>query len=1205
MKKASLGSVLLAAMLSAAAAQAQFPSEVLGFEGPPVDDPVDAQEMFRVPQFSGTTRNYIVLNSGAAFDQNSAFRKGGLQSAGNAALEVIYSWVNPSDPNAWLRLTTLDGAERPNPALHTQGKVRFDITNISELFDGNIGVVIGVRETGELVPQLADGGSSGPIEWVGVDTTPNGVTAGADGLVDTTAMGDDIQVFALGADVSGEPEGTAVIAVGPNGVLDTAPAGDDVVRFGYFLDGRGLRRPIPAAIVPPGGFPVSLEFDLATGAVTLNNVAQGGGIAPFTGNGVLDATGDRGVLEHIGITNLSSDPATLIQFGIDQMQFEAPVPDPTVAPTIAAPVNADQTEVQVFTQEGATSAELFINGVSQGTQAPVNGVATFTSLVLQADDVLTARQTANGVTGPLSPAVVVFPAGLALADGFDSYLSQADLEQIWQLGDAANPNKVELTSGGAASCDNFVEINTLGGTHSTLIYDLGDVNGSDAEPLRFTLRFRHTAASGNVRGRFMLSPTVGGATGAVGWAFTNGVGGLYAEQYTTLLQTSDVSQYPGYEEDYFGFEYGLTGIAREENVWHELEVEVLSSVVNYYFNGVQVNGVDPNDPNTALYPGGVPRPNTGSFRYIVLGSGFGTNGAVMQFDDVAVTLGSAMTPFGAPNGLPTPTIQTPIFPNATDITLTDIDPNATTVNIYADDVLIGSDTAPFTDATTTITVAPLAAGARLIATQVIDGMESCGSGSLIVVTPAPTLEGALVPGDTEVEVRDVIANVAEEVTLFEDNEGLLTPIASIFNPTTDTVTFNVAPLVAGRALVATQTIAGVESDPSNAVEVIDSPINEWVLTSLLPFGVTQSQVVYLDGHVYLLGGRAGDTSGTRAFAQCFYAEVLPDGTLGAWVETATLPFARAWHGAAAANGRVYVWGGWDEFFTTSNECLYADVQPDGSLGPWTVSGVTIPDQGGLAYADSAGRGDLIWNDTLYLINGENNDGTLQSAVHYNRLDQTGDFGAWVPTVSTPQASWFHGVAIIDAAQTWIYRVAGNYGGTNESDVYRATIQPDGSLDAWTPTTSTPVSRYEHATVTLDDRWILFIGGLFGTTRFDGTFFSEVDPLTGELGDWAPALDFPQTVSRLTAVTYYRQGKQYVLTVGGGPFTGEPRLDECYVAQVRTNYFDLADAASFQDCYNPGTLATQGCIDAFDRNVDDLIGFGDYLKFERKVAGPDN
>ncbi len=400
----------------AGAATAQYPSELVGFNGPPIDDPATCQEMFRIPEFSGTTSMHIMPNNAGAYDFNAAFRASGLQTEGAAAMQVFFNWVDPADPEAWVRLSTFMGAERPNPALHTEGKVRFRITNRSELFAGEIGLCLGIRETDVVVPQLYDGGTSGAIEWVGVDTTPNGIIAGPDGIVDTTAAGDDIQVYPPGYDINNDPNqplpsGTAVIEPGPNGVLDTTPAGDDQVRFGYFIGSDGGRVPIPAITLPVSGSAYSLEWDLTTGQVWVDGVLQGGGIAGFTGDGDLSTPNSRGTLEHIAITNVSSDTAQLIDLAIDELQFEAPVPDPVLAPTIVAPILAGDVQVTVTDlMHNVEAVSLYVNGALLETRTVTTpDDVIFTIAPAVPADVYTATQWVNGTeSDPSDPVTVTF-----------------------------------------------------------------------------------------------------------------------------------------------------------------------------------------------------------------------------------------------------------------------------------------------------------------------------------------------------------------------------------------------------------------------------------------------------------------------------------------------------------------------------------------------------------------------------------------------------------------------------------------------------------------------------------------------------------------------------------------------------------------------------------------------------------------------------
>ncbi len=402
-------------LLLPVAALAQYPSPVVGFNGPPIDDPATCQEMFQRPQHSGTTSQYIINsdpNDPNTTWINAAYRQSGFQPEGAAAERFYFFWDEPADPNAWVRMTTANGPIYPNPALHTEGKVRFKVVNISELFLGEIGVCIGIRETGVNVPQLWNGGGSGDIEWVGVSTTYNGITAGADMIVNTTAAGDDIQVYPLGTDIGPNglnlPTGTAVIAVGPNGVLNTNPAGDDQRRFGYFIDGSGARRPVPAVTLMPSPLPYQVEFNLVTGAVTVDGVPAGGGIAGFTGNGDLSAANDRGTLEHIAVTSVA-DGASNIDLYIDELQFEAPVPDPVLPPVVRSPILSGATTVTVTGLMPTVDAvKLYRNGgllQTINTNDPNDVVFTIAPAVPA--DVYTATQVVDGIESPPSAPVTV------------------------------------------------------------------------------------------------------------------------------------------------------------------------------------------------------------------------------------------------------------------------------------------------------------------------------------------------------------------------------------------------------------------------------------------------------------------------------------------------------------------------------------------------------------------------------------------------------------------------------------------------------------------------------------------------------------------------------------------------------------------------------------------------------------------------------
>ncbi|UCG15988.1 MAG: thrombospondin type 3 repeat-containing protein, partial [Phycisphaerales bacterium] len=1020
-----------------------------------------------------------------------------------------------------------------------------------------------------------------------------------------------------------------------------------------------------------------------------------------------------------------------------------------------------------------TLAELFINGESQGTEAPVGNVATFGTVVpleLSPGDVLTATQTGNGVESPLSVPVVVYAEGTALADNFDGYLNQGELETIWGQTDPAAGElfSPRLATGSASSCENMVindyPYNIAG---SRLYYSIGEVNGSDLEPLWVTFRFKHDYNSTSARARFELTPTTDPAVrahGAIGFAFTNGVGGLWGEQYTSMTNSPEPIL-TGYVSDYFYYDYALTGIERQPGVWHKMQMRIDSDYVNFYIDNNLANPVDENgDPiatnGTPLYPNGVNRVNNDPFRYVVLSIGYWGGGPIEMYDDISVTIGDPPAdPFGDPNPVDAPTVVGPVFPADTLVDLADIDTNASQVAVYANGVrpAIGTAGGPFPDNTATVSVSPRVNGDVITATQTFGGTESCFSWPEVVGVPAVTLQSALVPGQQTAEVSDLEEGLADAVTVYRMVDGEPADVlGSVIDPATDPVTVDVTPLVDGQEVAATQTIGGVEGPPSASV-VVDLPaprlaepiiplvsrvtvydvlavpgatasivsvyVNDvwradapggsttvfvdtgtlyvddvitatqtvngmespasapvtvefseppvttnWIQASTLPRGLTDHQALYMNGYVYAVGGRSNEsTQTTYATDTVYFAAVNSNGSISAWQETTTLPQPVAAHGAAAINGRVYVWGGWTTWYPTVNTCYYADQNPtDGTLGPWTTSGVTIPDEDGEIAMDAFGRGMLDYNDTLYIINGERNNGTNSYNCYYSRLTGGGDYGTWTLTSATENASWFHGVAIIEGtSQAYLYRVAGNYRATTEQGMYVTTINAsDGSLGAWVrDPADTPSARYEHACTVVNNEYIFMVGGLYGASPTNTVFYTTVDPSSGAVSGWRTGDPYPETVARLAAISYKAAGRDYLLVVSGGPYdrTGI-RNPNCWYTEVAVDTdgdgvpdyrdncpllanpvqadtdddgvgdacdvcpdnlpgdlvdpdgchradwdedsdVDMDDFRWMQICFDPGQTATQECDECFDLNDDDYVDVDDYPGFVNSFTGP--
>ncbi len=416
MRSRVLGLTIIAILLAVAppaTVWAQFTSENVGFNGS-FGDPIQDEEMFQRPEASGTTDEYIVPNV-TGRDFNAAYREQAILSEGNAGLFVFFDWVDTTSPDAWLRLTTFNGADRPNPALDVNGLVRFKIGVGQSSLHGPIGLCIGIRETGVATPQLWDGGVSGDIEWVGVDTSSvTAIHGGENAEIESTLGGDD-RVVVVDPDTPGAFE---AISWGPNGVFESTLGGDDDVEIrGAFVGTNGIRGPIPVLFLPRSPAMKQIVFNLETGAVSVDETPQGGGIVGFTGDGDLSTDNGWGVFEHIAVTNISTDPKEKVVFGIDELQFEGSLPDPVPAPIVVSPIIAGDEEVTVTNLlYHVDEVTLYINGeeAETGTGMPGQDIVINLSSPAVEGDVYTATQSTDQsgstVTSEQSAGVTVLSA---------------------------------------------------------------------------------------------------------------------------------------------------------------------------------------------------------------------------------------------------------------------------------------------------------------------------------------------------------------------------------------------------------------------------------------------------------------------------------------------------------------------------------------------------------------------------------------------------------------------------------------------------------------------------------------------------------------------------------------------------------------------------------------------------------------------------
>lgn len=250
---------------------------------------------------------------------------------------------------------------------------------------------------------------------------------------------------------------------------------------------------------------------------------------------------------------------------------------------------------------------------------------------------------------------------------------------------------------------------------------------------------------------------------------------------------------------------------------------------------------------------------------------------------------------------------------------------------------------------------------------------------------------------------------------------------------------------------------------------IDSPnpgtgvCTGWCSNSVynLPVALRGLSLVAYNGFLYAIGGsNSSGTPQTSVYIAKLGANGEPQlwhpngGTPAYWYSDTALSNARSYFGAVAYNNKIYILGGLTTSSTllSTNTVQTADINPTGTLSTWTTTGTTALTSA--RYGLSA----QVYNGTIYVIGGSTTfTGSPITTVQYVRLNSDGSMNSWIATKSilnSGRISWGGSFSAIWGAYIYVGGGCTAVNGSGyctaiASDVQIASINADGSLDAWT------------------------------------------------------------------------------------------------------------------------------------------------------------
>ena len=277
----------------------------------------------------------------------------------------------------------------------------------------------------------------------------------------------------------------------------------------------------------------------------------------------------------------------------------------------------------------------------------------------------------------------------------------------------------------------------------------------------------------------------------------------------------------------------------------------------------------------------------------------------------------------------------------------------------------------------------------------------------------------------------------------------------------------------------------------------------------LPSGRSYATSVANNGYVYTIGGFNSSYQST-----VYYAKLNADGTVGSWSTAANaLPAARSDATSVVANGYVYVMGGFDGSYHST--VYYAKLNADGSVGTWRTSSNALP---GLRNNATS----VVANGYVYVMGGF--DGSVRTdTVYYAKLNADGSIGAWSTAVNALPA--VRGTASSVVANGYVYVIGGRDASVNQSTVYYAKLNADGSVGAWsTAVNALPATRSDTTSVVANG-YVYVMGGTNGSA-YSTVYYAKLNA-DGSVGAWSSgANSLPAT--RFGATSVVTNGYAYVI-----------------------------------------------------------------------------
>lgn len=380
--------------------------------------------------------------------------------------------------------------------------------------------------------------------------------------------------------------------------------------------------------------------------------------------------------------------------------------------------------------------------------------------------------------------------------------------------------------------------------------------------------------------------------------------------------------------------------------------------------------------------------------------------------------------------------------------------------------------------------------------------------------------------------------------------------------------------------------ASIATTQYAAIDRAGKPVAFGTLSNNFTTARALSCSVAYNGYLYAIGGSTSDTGNSNVSTVQYTALNSSTGNNGSWSSTTSLPVTLGTAGCTAYNGYLYTVGGQTGAGSGSATGVpyYIAINSNGTLGAsWTASPNTTgtlrrggvftygTSNGAYIYAINGAGGSVAWatintstgaigawTDTLNMVNtydyrayamvgkylyafGGQNGTTAVSSVEYTSLNNDGSINAWTSTTSMNTAIKYTNGTTVNGC---IYSVGGeNTAGTSLNNVQYACPNANGTISAWYNAPNLTVATTDLG-VTSYNGYIYGVGGYTTSVQATTQYAYVNHGGSGDVGSWSSGSTF--TTARYMAGATAYNGYLYV---AGGHNSSSAALSDVQYAPL--------------------------------------------------------